>query len=247
MYDWRARIGVIYPFIKSIRPCCVDEFRVAAPEGVGFIDAKLIFPPEAEPGVRMAEEAFPTMLQHIEQPAKELALANVQVIIQLGGALDMFRGWGSDREIISRIEAVANVPAMTHGIAEVEALHRLDIKKVVVVTPYEDEVNVAVEQYLRGGGVEVVHLKRLGVVREVFEASPYGIYRPIKETFLQSPPADGLIILCGAIRTFEIIQPLEYDIGKPVITAVQAGLWKVLDMVSVKEPIRGYGKLLEVL
>ena len=245
MNDWRARIGMIYPFISGIRPCCVDEFRTAAPEGVGFIDAKLVFPPQAEPGVNMAEDAFPIMLKNLEQPAKEMALAKVQAIIQMGGALAMYRGWGADREIITQIETVAGVPTTTLGIAEVEALQRLDIHKVIVVTPYEKRVNDAVEEYLRGGGVEVVLLKRLGLVREVFEASPYGIYRPVKETFLTAPPADGLIILCGAIRTFEIIQPLEYDIGKPVVTAVQAGLWKVLNMVNVGEPIRGYGKLLE--
>ena len=115
----------------------------------------------------------------------------------------------------------------------------------MVVTPYADGVNAALLDYFAGAGLEVVTLKRIGAVRDVYAMSPYGLFRPIKETFLKSPPADGVIMMCGAIRTFEIIQALEDDIGKPVITAVQAGLWKSLCMVNVKTPIKGYGRLLQ--
>lgn len=244
MYGWRARIGCIHPSANS---GWYEKFRKVTPEGVELVEARLFFPSGLEPGTRDTEEAFPFMLEQIEKAAKEVASAAVQCIIQMGGALSMFRGWGADREIITRIEKATGIAATTHGIAETEALHKLDMHKVVVFTPYQESVNVAVQQYICGSGVEVVLLKRLGGVREVAEASPYGIYRAIKDTFLQAPPADGMIILCGALSTFEIIQALEYDTGKPVVTADQAALWKVLNMVSVREPIKGYGRLLERL
>lgn len=239
MYGWRARIGVIHP---SMSITDIEELPKAAPEGVQFIFARLLIPGKFE---LANEEVTRAMLEHIEQAAKEVASANVQLIMQHCGAMSMFRGWGADNEIVTKIEAATGIPAVSMGTAEVEALHKLDMHRVVVFTPYEESINAAVEQYLRGAGIEVVLLKRLGVAREIIEISPYGIYRPIKDTYLKAPPNDGMILLGGAVRTFQIIQPLEYDTGKPVVTAIQASLWKALNMVSVREPIKGYGKLLQ--
>jgi maleate isomerase len=243
-FGWRARIGHLYPYLHGISPCWIDEHRRAAPEGVEYVDAKLVYPRTAEPGVRSDKEAFPILLQQIESAAKEVALQKPDVILQAGGALSIFRGWGGDKDIVETIEKATGITAATHGMGEVEALKRLDIHKVVVVTPYPDAVNEGLKHFFHGAGLEVVSLRRLGTVREVYAISPYGLYRPIKETFLNSPPADGVIMMCGAIRTFEIIEALEYDLGKPVVTAVQAGLWKGLNMVNVRPSISGFGRLL---
>ena len=240
MYGWRARIGIIHPGVSSTD---LEEFHRAAPEGVQFVFASLLLPDKFE---LVTEEVLYPQMEQIELAAKQVAQANVQLIMQHCGALHMLRGWGSDQEIVTMIEKATGIPAVTMGVAEVEALHKLDIRKVVVFTPYEESINAGVEKYIRDAGIEVVLVKRIGGAREVIEASPYGIYRPIKGAFLQAPPADGMIILGGALRTFEIIQALEYDTGKLVVTANQASLWKALNMVNVREPIRGYGKLLEV-
>jgi maleate isomerase len=243
-FGWRARIGMLMPSLHGI-PSNLDEIRRVAPDGIEFVEAKLIFPPQFEPGVKGDTEAFSIMLESIEKAAKEVALQKPDFILQTGGAMSIFRGWGGDKDIAERIEKATGIKGLSYGIAEVDAIKRMDIHKLVVVTPYAEDVNNAVIHYFTGAGLEVVALNRIGSVREINAISPYGIYRPIKETFLKAGPADGVIMMCGAIRTFEIIQALEYDLGKPVITAVQAGLWKMLSMVNVKEPIKGYGKLLE--
>ena len=46
-------------------------------------------------------------------------------------------------------------------------------------------------------------------------------------------------------RTFEVIDMLEKDLGKPVITSNQAALWAALKAVKIKDSIKGYGQLLE--
>jgi maleate isomerase len=45
-------------------------------------------------------------------------------------------------------------------------------------------------------------------------------------------------------KAMDAIQALEYDTKKPVVTANQATLWKILRMAGVYEPIDGYGVLL---
>ena len=59
-----------------------------------------------------------------------------------------------------------------------------------------------------------------------------------------APDAEGILISCGNLRTFEVIEPLETDTGLPVITSNQAGLWQALRLVGVKDRLLGLGRLL---
>jgi maleate isomerase len=239
MYGWRARIGVIHP---SMTITDYDELPQAAPVGVQFVFSSMLVPGKFE---LANEDVNRAMLPTIELAARQVASAGVQFIMQCCGAMAMFRGWGGDKEISDRITAVTGIPSSSHGQAEVEALKRLNIRKVAVFTPYEDSVNEGVRNYLTGAGLEVVLLKRLGPAREMVEISPYGLYQPVKEAYLKAPPNDGIFIMGGALRTFQIIEPLEWDTGKPVVTAVQTTLWKSLSATNIREPIKGYGKLLQ--
>ena len=56
--------------------------------------------------------------------------------------------------------------------------------------------------------------------------------------------ADALFISCGALRTIDVIDQLEQDLGKPVICSNQAMMWDVLRKAGVTDPISGYGRLL---
>jgi maleate isomerase len=46
------------------------------------------------------------------------------------------------------------------------------------------------------------------------------------------------------LHTFEVIDRLEYDLQKPVITSNQATIWNMLRMAGVNDRIEGYGQLL---
>ena len=45
-------------------------------------------------------------------------------------------------------------------------------------------------------------------------------------------------------QTYDLIEKLEYDLGKPVVTSNQASLWHTFRIANVREPIQGYGRLL---
>jgi maleate isomerase len=56
--------------------------------------------------------------------------------------------------------------------------------------------------------------------------------------------ADGMLILGTGFRCVSIIEALERDLARPVITANQASLWHCLKLAGVKAEIEGYGQLL---
>jgi len=47
------------------------------------------------------------------------------------------------------------------------------------------------------------------------------------------PGADGVFIACTALPTLPVIEHLEEDLGKPVITANQATMWEALRLSGV--------------
>jgi maleate cis-trans isomerase len=60
------------------------------------------------------------------------------------------------------------------------------------------------------------------------------------------PEADGVFISCTGLDAMDIIEPLEQDLGKPVVTSNQASYWLAFKMARMGEPIYGYGKLLSM-
>ena len=53
-----------------------------------------------------------------------------------------------------------------------------------------------------------------------------------------------MFLSCTNVRTLEVIEPLERELGRPVVTSNQAGLWHALRLVGVDAAIPGYGRLL---
>ena len=58
------------------------------------------------------------------------------------------------------------------------------------------------------------------------------------------PEADGIFMPCTTFRVIDIIDRLEKETGKTVITSNQASLWECLRLLKIDDPIPGYGKLL---
>ena len=58
--------------------------------------------------------------------------------------------------------------------------------------------------------------------------------------------ADGVLIAGTGLRCVGIIDALEQDLARPVITANQASLWRCLRLSGVGAIVTGYGGLLEM-
>jgi len=76
---------------------------------------------------------------------------------------------------------------------------------------------------------------------EIGKLEPYVVYRLAKAMF--AGDADAIFISCTNLRTFEIIEKLERDLGVPVITSNQATLWMALRQIDVRDQLP-LGKLL---
>lgn len=123
-------------------------------------------------------------------------------------------------------------------------LSALDVSRVVVATPYLDEVNRREADYLAAAGIEVLDIQGLNLERDsdMVRVSPDYILEFAES--VDRPEAQALFISCGALRSLDIVESLEARIGKPVVTSNQAMIWDTLRLAGIADVIPGYGALL---
>ena len=56
--------------------------------------------------------------------------------------------------------------------------------------------------------------------------------------------ADAVLISGTGLPTAGIVGRLEGELNKPVVTSQTATLWWALRAMGIKDPVRGYGRLL---
>jgi len=239
MYGWRVRIGIL---VVASDTTCESELHTIAPEGVSIHTSRMAFPGAvtAETVGKLADEA--------ENAAELLIPAAVNVIAFCCTSGSFIKGAGWDREIIKKIERrFPSVIVTTTSTAVLEAFKVLEIKKVAVATPYIDEVNAALKKFLEIEKFPVVSIEGLRIKEdlETNKQPPEVAYNLARK--VNVPEADGVFISCTSFRTFDIIETLERDLRKPVVTSNQATIWDALKKADVHGPIKGYGKLLTLL
>ncbi|MDC0226679.1 arylmalonate decarboxylase [Alphaproteobacteria bacterium] len=132
---------------------------------------------------------------------------------------------------------------MTLVTGVVESLRELDIKKIVVGTPYLDEINTKEAEFLYKKGFEIINIQGLNLSTGIEFGRVTPDYWKKFAIEIDHEDADAIFLSCGGIRSAEVIDEIENIVGKPVITSNQAQVWSCLRKAGIKDNIRGYGKI----
>ncbi len=187
------------------------------------------------------------MADTVEDAAKLLAdIKGLGVIGFDCTAGSFIRGKGYDQEIINRITHATGLPATTKTTAVIEGLKALGIRKMMLITNYTERMTKVEEAFLRDLGFEVLDHAFSGLddLSKQVEIEPEQWYEMALK--LKNPQADGYFLSCGGMRVVSVIEKLENQVGKPVITSNQAFLWQCLRKVGFFEPVQGFGRLMRL-
>lgn len=130
--------------------------------------------------------------------------------------------------------------------AVLRALEAVDAKRVVVATPYLDEVNTAERDYMVERGFDVLDIQGLNLSLDSDMVRVAPSFIADMAASLDRPEAEAIFISCGALRSVDIIDALEQRVGKPVIASNQALAWDALRLAGIKDRIEGFGGLFAV-
>jgi arylmalonate decarboxylase len=231
----RKRIGLLIPPVNIVME---PELQRWAPQGV-TIHAHRLYRTKAVTEVAQLQE----MTSRLEEDARLLAFARPDIIVYgctSGSSLEP----RLDERLVERIERASGIPAIATAGAVVQALRNLGITRVAVATPYIDEINERELAFLRDYGFQPVSLEALHIRTSyaIPDTDPEDIYRLARRA--DRPDAEGVFISCTNLPSGPIIQRLENDLGKPVVTSNQASLWCALRRIGVEDPIPGAGCLM---
>ncbi|NIO49191.1 MAG: maleate cis-trans isomerase [Candidatus Aminicenantes bacterium] len=156
----------------------------------------------------------------------------------------LLKGKDHGGEIERKITEKTGIPAVATAKAVIEALNKLQIKKLCVATPYIEEINELEKSFLEQNKIDVLNIKGLGIAqnREVGSKNPNVACELAKEVYKQE--AQGIFISCTNFKTIEVIDKLEKELGVPVVSSNTATLWAMMKKASTKRKLRKYGRLL---
>jgi len=139
------------------------------------------------------------------------------------------------------LEAGAPVATTTSG-ALVDALHLLGVQRLALATPYIQPVTDRLVTFLADSGVETVASEGLGLLGNIWRVGYERVVDIVRA--VDRPDAEALFISCTNLPTYDIVEPLEQALGKPVVTANQVTMWASLRAIGRRAV--GGGALLDV-
>jgi maleate isomerase len=118
------------------------------------------------------------------------------------------------------------------------------MKRIAVLTPYLDEVNEPIRQFIEKNGLAVADFGsfKVSTEPEIASIQPETILAAAKA--LDAPGIDGIFISCTGMRGHRALDALEQGIGKPCLSSNQAQLWDALALIGYDKPIKGFGSML---
>ncbi|OXM75207.1 MULTISPECIES: aspartate/glutamate racemase family protein [Amycolatopsis] len=217
---------------------------------------------EAEPGEAFVFHSARARMQHVDpeqlramnaqagRAAAELADARPDVVATACLVAIMAQGPGyhctaeDDITRVLRAEGCA-APVVSSAGALLSGLAALGAAKIAIITPYLKPLTKAVADYIEDAGVEVVDALSLEVPDNLAVArlDPHDLREHYRKLDLSG--VDALVLsACVQMPSLPSIQPVEDEIGIPVLSAATATTFRILTELGLPPRVPGAGRLL---
>ncbi len=256
-WGWRARIGL---FIVGNEAVPEAEWWAMAPHGVSIHAARVT---ATSPWARWRENKTDVDLaDDLMRGCRQFAAMRLSAVVLAHTTSSVVGGKGWDAATAAAMSAVIGAGAIvsTNGLDTLAALRASGVKRPFLVLPPwfpDSAVEAAIGYYVEHGFEPAGHL-RYDPGRKWRDLPPGDLYghgmgfeQEIEPLYAQiraacSPDADGVLIGGTGFRCVAILEMLEQDLKRPVISANQASLWHCLQQVGIRAPVAGYGSLLRL-
>lgn len=116
--------------------------------------------------------------------------------------------------------------AVTTSGALLEAVHALGITTIAAATPYDEAIGALFGQFFAEAGVKLVQTANLGLTGRIWTVPWQTTYDLVRRA--DSEDAEAVLVSCTNLPTYEVLDQLEQELGKPVLSANQTTIWAAL-------------------
>lgn len=232
----RAKIGFV---VLAMEQTVEDDVFRLTPPGVGVHFSRVPMSNDA------TVQTLKTMEPRIEEAAGLILPEDkLDVVCYTCNCGTMVIGEERVLAALSRSKPEASPTTVMTGV--VTALKALQASRLVVATPYLDEVNAFVLEFLEGHRFEVLDLEGLNIRENTMIDRVEPAYLRDFAASLDRSDADAVFVCCGALRSLDIADELEQQVGKPVVVSNQAMMWDCLRRAGIHDRIEGFGRLFDL-
>lgn len=256
-WGWRARIGM---FIVGNEAVPEAEWWAMAPTDVSIHAARVT---ARAPWARWnADKTAVALEDDLARGAKQFAAMKLSAVTVGHSSSSLLGGVGWDEQTVAALRAeLGEGPFVTtNGLDTQAALRALHVRKPFLVLPpwFNDETVAAGVRYYADAGLATARHHRYDPGRKWRDLAPNelvpqgaGLAQEVEPLYAQirshcPADADGVLIAGTGFRCVAILDALEQDLGRPVVSANQASLWHCLRSSGVRSAVDGYGSLLRM-
>ena len=226
----RTRIGLLVPAGNTTFE---PDFYSVLPAGV-TLHATRIYSREDHP--YESEAKFDAVNAGVPESSQALARARPAVIAYGITSGSFYRGLAYADELQQTIATHGQAKAVVPSLAILEALRALGARSVSIVTPYPEWNNLVLRRFFEETSFRILNL--MGDERPLEQARGNWLWDQPPAAIIEfvckrcHPDADVLLCPCTAWRSFEVVDEIEAAVGKPVVTANQATVWKTFHLIG---------------
>ena len=199
---------------------------------------------------KVTKEELKLMDIESDRCAVELSDARCDVLAYACLVAIMCQGPGYHNESEQRLfnktkENGAATPVISSAGALVEGIKALGAKKVAIITPYMKPLTNQVIEYIEASDIQVTDSISLEIPDnlEVGRQDPLRLVEIVKK--LDISQADAVVLsACVQMPSLNAIQIVEDNIGKPVLSAAVATVYKILKTLNLDSYVPNAGSLL---
>ena len=250
-----ARIGM---FIVSSEAVPESEWWAMMPQNVSVHIARISAP---APWANWRKDRKAVQLaDDLERGCRQFSDMRLSALVIGHSSSSFIGGIGWDEAVVENITGILNgdTHVTTNGLDTLAALRASEVWHPYLVLPpwFNMETVLAGVRYFRDKGFEPVGHLQYDPGPNWRNIAPGDLYKQgmgfsqeVEPLYTQikascPPEADGVLIAGTGFRCVAILDSLERDIKRPVLSANQISLWHCLRLSGVRSKVLGYGKLL---
>jgi maleate isomerase len=236
---YRAKFGVITP---STNTAVESDYNTIRPPGVTFhvgrmwIQKRTDNDEEADKTLRQMRETIDTAIRDVVTCEPDRLICGMSSETFMGGL-------EGNTKFIKHAEEISGLKVTTGADAVSSALDHFGAKKIAVLTPYQQIIDVQVEAFFSDLGYDLVRMKGLRVPHALAAAQipPADLREVLLE--LDGSDVDAIVQAGANLSLIEVAEEMEERLEKPVIALNIATVWHALRSVGIKDQFGGFGSL----
>ena len=182
----------------------------------------------------LTPEAMPAYKAQALALAATFADFDIDIVVYGCTAAGFIAGPAAEAELAAQLSEVTGKLVVTTAISMVLTLQDTQAKDIVLITPYSDHINKQLMVFLTEGDIRVKRLDsfRVADVEELGRIRPDAVADLARATMGRD--CDALFIACSQLPTYDILDSLQTEFGRPAWSSIKATAWQIRRVLNMQ-------------